>query len=214
MPKIDELKGLLPQKEVRYVTTTLEVRDTDDKKRYIEGYAARFESLSEKLWFFREKIRAGAFQETLRNHNQMVLWNHDTNIVLGNRSAGTAELMEDDKGLFFRNWLPDTQAGRDAYESIKRGDVAGVSFGFTPITDEWDESNPQDIIRTLVKVRLYEVSPTPFPAYPQTSVNSRSIEDAYNKYLAAIQGDSNQDRAYQGIRRKKLDLLNKLYGGK
>lgn len=155
--------------------TEVEVRNEDDKPK-ITGYAAEFEKLSHPLWGFREKIRKGTFQRSISdpNANIKALWNHNTDFVLGSTRNGSLKLWEDDRGLKFELEPPNTQWGKDALESIRRGDVDGVSFGFAVKTDEWDETE-EGTIRTLIDVDLYEISPTPFPAYPQTSVSARSI---------------------------------------
>lgn len=162
--------------------TDIETRADDAGKTTIAGYAARFESLSVSFGWFKEKIRAGAFAESLKKNNVRALWNHNMDMVLGSTKAGTLRLKEDDKGLRFELDLPDTQTGKDAAISIKRGDVDGVSFGFRVLKQEWDEKDPKNVVRTLVEVDLREISPTAFPAYPSTSVKVRSVEEDYKEY--------------------------------
>lgn len=150
----------------------------DNGKKIIRGYAAVWEQLSVPIYgIFKEKIRSGAFANSLKKNNVRALWNHNSDMVLGSTKAGTMTLSEDDKGLRFEITLPNTQAGNDAYTSISRGDVDGMSFGFKVRKQEWDESDPKNLIRTLIEVDLSEVSPTAFPAYPQTSVGTRSVDD-------------------------------------
>ena len=162
-------------KEFRFLQKTFEVRA--DGERKIGGYAAVFEQLSQPLWGFVEKIAKGAFASSLEQDDVRALWSHNTDLVLGRTGNGTLSLREDDHGLAFDLELPDTTLGRDTYESIKRGDVTGVSFGFEVLEDSWqrkEEGAPH--IRTLNKVKLYEISPTAFPAYEQTAVAVRSGE--------------------------------------
>ena len=195
------------KKEVRTLEIEgFEVRSTEEGKTTIAGYAARFEKLSSELYGFKEKIRSGAFASSLKN-NIKALWNHNSDIVLGSTKSGSLRLEEDDKGLRFELDLPDTSSGRDAAESIKRGDVDGVSFGFRTKVDEWDESNPKNVIRTLVDVELIEVSPTPFPAYPQTSVGVRSTEEVYNEFKTqrSLEDKSRQEEQ-QLEQRQQLEL--------
>lgn len=166
-----------------FEATDIESRATEDGKgEIITGYAARFESLSVPLYGFREKIRSGAFKSSLEQNSIVALWNHNTDMVLGSTRGKTLKLWEDDKGLRFELQLPDTQAGRDAGISIKRKDVTGVSFGFRVRKQEWDETDPKNVVRTLIDIDLREVSPTAFPAYPSTSVSVRSIADDYDEY--------------------------------
>jgi len=164
----------------------MEIRKIEDKS-IIGGYAAKFEQLSEPLWGFREKIRPGAFAKSLSERNVIAFWNHNTDMVLGNTESNTAKVWEDEIGLRFEVELPDTTAGRDAMTLVQRGDVKGVSFGFRTRVDEWDESDKNNVIRTLVDVMLYEVSPTAMPAYPQTNVAARSIQDIYEEHKKDVE---------------------------
>lgn len=158
-----------------YPITDMEVRSEEGKPTILRGYAAVFEKLSVPLYGFREKIRKGAFAKSLEKNNIKALWNHNSDYPLGSTKAGTLKLEEDDRGLRFELELPDNSWGRDAAIAVKRRDVDGVSFGFNVEKEEWDNSNPKDVIRTLVEVNLIEISPTPFPAYPATSVSARSV---------------------------------------
>ena len=86
-------------------------------------------------------------------------------------------LTEDERGLAFQIDVAETQVGRDALVSIRRGDVDDMSFGFVAIDDEWtQEPGEAAPTRTLKKVRLLGVSPVTFPAYPQTDVAVRFLE--------------------------------------
>ncbi|OPY61471.1 MAG: Caudovirus prohead protease [Syntrophorhabdaceae bacterium PtaU1.Bin034] len=150
---------------------------TDDKGlRHITGYAAVFNSLSDDLGWFREKIDPGAFSETIKTDDIRALWNHDSNYPLGRNKSGTLSLSEDAHGLKIDVQPPDTQWARDLMTSIDRGDVDQMSFGFETLSDRWETVDKQEI-RTLIKVRLFDVSPVTFPAYPDTEVGLRSLEE-------------------------------------
>jgi HK97 family phage prohead protease len=69
-------------------------------------------------------------------------------------------------------------------ESIKRGDITGMSFGFRIKRQEWDETDENNPLRTILNVDLIEVSPVVFPAYPQTDVSARA---AYDEWRSANQ---------------------------
>ena len=174
-------KTMKQKMETRVIDAELEYREEEDKP-IVGGYVVRWNKLSEEMFGFREKVAQGAFAKSLREMKAFSFWNHNSDIVLGSTDNETLNLTEDDKGLRFELTLPDTTAGRDARTLIKRGDVKGMSFGFRTLRDEWDETDPQHVIRTLHEVRLYEVSPTAMPAYPQSSVAARSIEDTWNDF--------------------------------
>jgi len=157
--------------ETRFVEVDkFEIREEGDGMR-LEGYAALFNSRSENLGGFTETIAPGAFRASLKARNDVkLLWNHNTDIVLGSTRAGTLTLTEDDRGLRVSALLPNNTAGRDARESISRGDVTGFSFGFSMPARGGDEWNAEGTERVLKVVRLFEVSVgVAFPAYTGTN---------------------------------------------
>lgn len=177
-----ESKMVSPAIERRAFPFT-ETRVVDGDKPKIVGYAAVFDQLSEPLWGFREIVRRGAFAKTIKEADVRALWNHDTNHVLGRIKSGTLRLKEDEKGLAIEIDPPNTQWARDLMESIRRGDVDQMSFGFRTVSDRWQSENGATI-RELLEVDLFDVSPVTFPAYPQTSVGVRSAQEVYESYLA------------------------------
>jgi len=156
-----------------------EIRTEEDGK--ITGYAAVFDKLSVPLWGFREKIDRGAFAKSIKRDDIRALWNHDPSYVLGRNKSGSLTLEEDDRGLKVEITPPEAQWAKDFTESIRRGDVDQMSFGFEVVIDEWDESKKDNTIRTLREVSLFDVSPVTFPAYPQTEVQARAeVFEEYN----------------------------------
>lgn len=165
--------------EMRELTGNLELRETDDGKRTLTGYAVKWEKKSHVLGYFRkfrEQFKKGAFTESLQNDDQRFLWSHDTSKVLGRTKNGTLRLEEDDVGLRFELDLPNTTLGNDTYESIKRGDVDGVSFGFKMESHEIEEPDDDLMLRTVTKAKLLEVSAVAFPAYPDSEVSARGYD--------------------------------------
>ena len=166
---------MLPLKEIRI--------NESDGGTCIEGHAAVFDSWSETLggtFPFKEKVRKGAFAESIGRDDIRALFNHDPNYVLGRNRAGTLELVEDDVGLRVRITPPDTSWARDITTSIRRGDISQMSIGFVVEDDEWSSKDGIDT-RELKKVRLFDVSPVTFPAYTATDVGVRAMQE-YDVY--------------------------------
>ena len=165
---------LVSSLEIRVNSADWELRETATGMTF-EGYAAVFNSPSHPLsgsprgGTFVERIAPGAFLRSLKARNDIkLLWNHDTSDVLGSTRAGTLKLVEDGRGLKVTASLPNTTAGRDAAELLKRGDVDAMSFGFT-VPRNGDEWNSDGTERTLREVMLHEVSIVAFPAYQETA---------------------------------------------
>ena len=147
-----------------------------------------------------ETIERGAFARYLATGEDVkVLWNHDSNIVLGSTANGTATLREDEVGLWGSVEINENdQEAVNAYARISRGDVDGCSFGFdiARMEDWWDE---EGVYRTKITEvdPLYEVSPCTFPAYKATSISARNkenLEHAKEKFEAAQEQKRNEWR--------------------
>ena len=140
--------------------------------RRLEGYAAVFAGEA-RIADFVEVIAPGAFATSLRQSKDILaLVDHDPGRLLARTKSGTLELREDAKGLAFTLQVPDTQAGRDVLALAERGDLGGMSFGFTvPKGGERWQGNR----RELRQVDLREISVvSAWPAYEGTTVAARS----------------------------------------
>ncbi|MGG1443503.1 HK97 family phage prohead protease [Brevibacillus laterosporus] len=167
------------KRETRHILHPIEVRsDKENGQLSIHGYVVKFNERSKLIYGeFYEKVAQGAFSRSLEENTVKALWNHRTDYVLGSTKTQTLRLIEDDIGLRFEVDLPNNTWGKDAYESIQRGDVDGVSFGFHVRKDAWTYLKDEDVYeRTLTDINLAEISPTPFPAYESSEVNQRSME--------------------------------------
>lgn len=171
-------KSMSKDRELRYLPfEDWELREEEDKPPRLEGYASVFDQETEIFGMWREKIAPGAFKKTITEHDIRALWNHNTDLPLGRNKAKTLELAEDKKGLRSVIHPPDTQAGRDAVTSIKRGDVTQMSIAFQVIKQEWYIPEDKKILplRTIKEMKLFEVSPVTFPAFEQTEIQARSL---------------------------------------
>jgi HK97 family phage prohead protease len=190
---------------------SLEVRDEEGKAPMITGIAAPFGKLSEPIMGqFQEKIDSKAFDESL-DGDIRCLFNHEPNYVLGRTMAGTLRLQKDKSGLKFENDPPDTQWARDLQVSIRRGDVNQMSFAFECLEDSWDKSGEMPI-RTLKKVKLFDISIVTYPAYPQTKVGLRGFTEdelinVLDKYFQPKADEVSQ--APQELTEGYLEIVNR-----
>lgn len=151
----------------------VQTRAQDDGGFEVVGHAAVFDSLSENLGGFREKIDPGAFAKVLAGNgadDARALFNHDPNLVLASKRNGTLHLAEDDRGLAYRAEVPaGLYYGEALRVLLERGDVDQSSFAFRVARggDSWDENDDGVLIRTVHEFSaLYDVSPVTYPAYP------------------------------------------------
>ncbi len=164
--------------ERRFMLADLTLETREGKPPMLRGHAAVFNQLSEDLGGFREQIAPGAFLEAIEKDDVRALFNHDPNFVLGRKASGTLRLAEDARGLAIECDPPDTQMVRDlVIEPMRRGDINQMSFGFSmrPNGQDWAKNDDGQIVRTLKRVRLMDVSPVTFPAYPETDVGVREL---------------------------------------
>lgn len=139
----------------------------------IAGHAAVFNSLSEELWGFRERIAPGAFRPALGKSDIRALLNHDPNFVLGRTKNGTLRVREDETGLAVEIDPPETAWADDLLVSIGRGDISQMSFAFRVGEESWERVDGTDVRTILSFDEIFDVSPVTYPAYPDTDVSLR-----------------------------------------
>jgi HK97 family phage prohead protease len=147
-----------------------------DGEKYIEGYFAVFGSNYELWPGASESIDHHAFDGALADDIRALI-DHETRLVLGRNKAGTLELKVDDRGLWGRIKLnqSDTDA-MNLYARVERGDVDQCSFGFDILDEKTEYREDGSVHWTILKVKLYEVSCVTFPAYEDTSIAARKKE--------------------------------------
>jgi HK97 family phage prohead protease len=182
----------------------METRADGGTSPKLVGHASVFDQETTILGLWREKVARGAFAKTIKEQDIRALFNHDPNVVLGRKSAGTLDLSEDAKGLATVIRPPDNEWGRPVVDAIKRGDVSGMSISFRIVRQEWrfpDEAERAAGVlpsRTILEAKLYDVGPVTFPAFEQTSISARSgdggavldVPDEARRLLAAQGGAS------------------------
>lgn len=156
------------------------------KGRKLIGYAAVFNKravMEHVHYVSTEVIEPGAFKDCLASGSDILcLVDHNPEKILGRTSSGTLKLKEDSYGLAFELSLPETQLANDVLELAERGDLGGMSIGFT--IEEWRDDlwDFEALERTLYKIKLEEISVvSAWPAYPGTKVEARK-----KKHIAAL----------------------------
>ncbi|MDX8521305.1 HK97 family phage prohead protease [Mesorhizobium dulcispinae] len=170
----------------------------------ISGYCVRFGDITTIGSDFRERIAPGAFTDSLRDRDIVMLLNHDSGRVLGRTSAGSLKLVQDRIGLYFSLDVdPTTPEGQTALGTVRRRDVKGCSFAGRFLEEEWEDGGNLLPLRTVTKVELWEATLTGFPAYETTSaVLARSADAPANASAARrrVIEKMERDHRLRGIR--------------
>jgi HK97 family phage prohead protease len=150
----------------------------------LSGYAAVFNEDSVPLPFL-ERIAPGAFRKTLTETPDVRLLINHEGLPLARTKNKTLRLHEDETGLYMDADLPDTQAARDLYTLVERGDVDQMSFAFRVIRQKWNEDRSRRVL-TELSLSDGDVSVVTYPAYPTTTVEAR--EHLQNAIQAVKEG--------------------------
>lgn len=163
-------------KEQRITLNNFEIRQSETDEMILEGYAATFDSPTVLYKIgdteYKEVIERGAFDE-MDYKDCCLKYNHSDNVpLLARTKGGSLELSIDNKGLFFRAKLFETQSAKDVYTLVRAGALDKCSFAFTVKEDLYDRKTNTRHIKKIDK--LYDVAIVDVPAYDSTSVSARS----------------------------------------
>ena len=153
------------------------------------GHASVFEvryAIGNPLtWGFYEQVARGAFAKTIAEGDARFLIDHETDKPVSRVSAGTLRLAEDRVGLAVDSDLNTRKTYvADLVENLTDGTVTGMSIGFCVVKDEWttetvetsDGQQAEIELRTILEVKLVEVSSGTFPASETTDAGLRALE--------------------------------------
>src|SRR5438552_14511868 len=163
--------------ELEHRTVDVNLDTVRTEGNTLRGHAAVFNTVSEDLGGFRERIAPGAFSDVL-DADVRLLVDHKPP-PLARTKAGTLRLTQDQTGLAFEADLPDTQFARDLKTSLTRGDLDGMSFSFTVGDEDWD--NDVRVVNTVTSLR--DITIATFPAYPAASVQLRTRPEKEDKRM-------------------------------
>jgi HK97 family phage prohead protease len=141
--------------EYKNFTNTLEIKAEGGA---IEGYAATFGNVDN----VGDVILSGAFSKSLLTRKPKMLWQHDSDDIIGVWN----EAFEDLSGLLVKGIFANTQCGNEARELAKIGAVTEMSIGYSVSK----ASYRSDGIRVLEELDLYEVSLVTFPANDKAKI--------------------------------------------
>jgi hypothetical protein len=138
----------------------------------LAGYAIVFDSLSNDLGGWRERILPAAIRRGFNETGDVLaFYAHNPEHLLGRLSAKTLQLDVDKHGLHVVIEAPTTTLGQDVVKLMKRNDLTQMSFGFVPVKSTWSKSASGTLVSTVEDLLLYEVSIVASPAYGSTAIH-------------------------------------------
>lgn len=185
--------------ERRTITNPIEFREEGDRIVAV-GLGVVYNKRSQNLGGFVETVRPGSAKKTVLEADVRAAFNHDPNLLLGRKGAGTLRLEETDEGVRYEIDLPNTTVGRDVAELLRRGDIIGSSMGFRAIADEWGETEDGFPLRTLTEIALRDIGPVTFPAYTDTDATLESLAAKRSLDLVEVRAAAEQGRLIEIIR--------------
>jgi len=194
--------------------------DASTGNKYISGYAAVYNVSSRLLSTdgvkFIEEIEKGSFRNILDTNPDVIYnFNHDNNKVFARTSSGTLTLTEDEVGLRFVAQIDtNISEANDLYLRIKRGDISENSFAFKTSGANQElkriKQDGEKIIKRTIKGfdALFDVSSVTKAAYPETSLDVRSLEDQIKPSINKTNQNtlSDKERLDMEIRLKIRDI--------
>jgi uncharacterized protein len=125
----------------------------------VEGFASVFGGIDS----YGDSVLPGAFAASLtahsaKNTSPAMLWSHQTDAPVGRWE----QLAETSRGLHVQGRLNlKTQAGRDAFEHLRAGDITGLSIGYRVAPGG---SERRGDVTALKALDLHEISLVTLPA--------------------------------------------------
>ena len=170
--------------EIRAFAFEVRAQNDEEHGNFLEGTPIVYDSWTDLGWYD-EIIEAGALDYTdLKDVRFLV--NHNTDMIplarsRNNNENSTMQLITDEAGMGIRVDL-DTENNSEAkslYSAVGRGDITGMSFMFEVDKDSWEDIDSDHPLRRIRSFnRIFEVSAVTFPAYSQTSIQTRGLSDA------------------------------------
>lgn len=183
------------EKEIRAFDFEVRAEENEQHGHFLSGRPIVFGQRTNIGWYD-EIIESGALDTTdLKDVRFLV--NHNIDMIplarsRNNNENSTMQMSVDADGMGIRVDL-DTENNAEAkslYSAVNRGDITGMSFMFVVDKDSWDDVDTDHPTRHIRSIRqVMEVSAVTFPAYSQTSIQTRGIADALDGAKASLDSE-------------------------
>lgn len=216
------------ERQIELQVSDLHVREADgqqERSRTIEGYAMVFGVRSVNLtpWSdwreVYEVMEPGCISPELLNRSDVVLTAfHDNTAILGRwrKAKGTLTLSLDNHGMKCRCTLAKTARADELLSAIERGDISGMSFAFTANEEDSEngvsyepigKKNGKDVFIRHVKqvTGLYDVTIAGHPAYEQTTIAQREIDEFFDQHCPKTETDEERQQREAAEAKQKAE---------
>jgi HK97 family phage prohead protease len=168
-------------------TRRVEVRAAADGSPVITGYATvyghAYDVAGGPPFGWTETIAAGAADKSIAEQDDVYLFFDHEGLPLASTKAGTLSLESDKIGLYNEARIDARSPwSMEIVHRLERGELDAQSFAFRAMRQEWNEDYTE---RSILEVKLYDVSVVSFPANPATVAQVRSRHDLYPNRTAA-----------------------------
>lgn len=182
-----------------YKAVRFSVENVDEESGEFSGYAAVFGNKDSGD----DVIEKGAFAKTIRgdfDRIKILSQHNDCELPIGK----PLELREDEKGLYIRGKISDTQKGRDIQTLLKDGVLNELSIGYDAITFDFDS---EEGVRHLKEIRLWEVSIVTWAMNDQAKIDEvKSLTESLKEVKSLAESIKTEAKAGK-ISRARLDSL-------
>ena len=186
IPKTD--KGLI----IRRFARDMQSPTVEPTKGIIEGYPIVFNERTAIGDYFFEEIDPHALDEADLSDVKFMVNHNDGMIPLARHRRGKRSTMDiaiDDRGMRIQTTLDveNNSTARELCSAVQRGDIEDMSFAFGIMVsgEDWRDLDKDMPTRRITKIsKVCEVSAVNDGAYPQTSINARSLASLDNDKIA------------------------------
>lgn len=207
-------------KEIRSFNFEVRAEENEAHGHILTGRPIVFGQRTDLGWYD-EIIEASAL-DTTDLKDVRLLVNHNTDMIplarsRNNNENSTMQLIPvPSAGMDMRADL-DTENNMDArslYSAVGRGDISGMSFMFSVDKDSWDEPESDHPTRHILSIgKVFEVSAVTFPAYAQTTIQTRGLSEALDSAKESLESARAESRAIE-LERRRAEVRARALGGK
>ncbi len=178
-----------------------------DSARYVEGYAANYETYllyDDGEWGKTyERFEPGCFSTT--DMTDVIMQFDHAGRIFSRTKNGTLIVEPDNKGLFMAADLDKTDLARGLYEDIHAGMITKMSWRFKVGTyriERTEGSRDCTIVHTAIP-KIYDVSAVSIPANDNTEINARD-------FVSGVRDEIARREAELDDKRRKLKIKIKI----